>query len=567
MTVRRRRWPAAAAILGRLLALALLLALPLGAPARADHGQWEERQVWIEPVTETRTRAVAGHWDERQRWIPGYTIRRLVTETRPVDIEYQAFVPQGHWETVRVWVVAYEQVCTQVWQWYQQCSNFWTNCQLVYGPQEQCERVDVSHWEESPTWVNTSYWETRTRIEMREFETTIEEEFPGHWESYQVWIPARIETYQHTLVEGHWETELIWVLLEHDLDPEPVGEPGLEEPGCVPSGIYKVVDNYVGTHQWTDSNGVVHYETTTSGANNPWWAVRLGSISKGVSSRYDSQAFNGRGIGADGKLLAGRFYRNYLPDGQCYRAVSVVFFQDDTVQTGDLDDQDLIGNPAEPTATPTETPAEQAVPPTANQPTENPNDEVPGDDPGPDGTPTPIDPGTDPDQIGGTPTPIDPGTDPDQTGGPSTPSPEDPGSGDPPLAPAGGFDFAVVVEGTTHRPGPGRPAIELLRGAPVAVYLVPRLQAPAGTPGARVHFTGWRFVAGPNDHPQGPRAGERFSPLQPLRLRIDNLPHNPQLAIQISLQATVRVIGSGGETEEFDLPVVLAATIFYQAIT
>ena len=544
--VRRPPLPAAAAILGRLLLLALLLALPLGAPARADHGQWEERQVWIESVTETRTRTVPGHWDEQQRWIPGYTIRRVVTETRPVEIEYQAFVPQGHWETVRVWVVAYEQRCTQVWQWYQQCSNFWTNCQLVYGPQEQCERVDVSHWEESQEWVNTSYWETRTRIEMREFETAIEEEFPGHWESYQVWVAARTETYQHTLAEGHWETELVWVLLQHGADPKPVGEPGPEEPGCVPPGIYKVVDNYVGTHQWTDSNGVVHYETTTSGGDNPWWAVRLGSISKGVGSRYDSQAFNGRGIGADGKLLAGRFYRNYLPDGQCYRAVSVVFFQDDTVRTGDLDDQTQNGNPAEPTATPTQTPVEQPV-----SPTENPTDQVPGGDPGP----------------AVTPNPTGPGSDPDQTGGPSTPSTEGPGLVDPALAPVGGFDFAVVVEGTNHRPGPGRPAIELLRGAPVAVYLVPRLQAAGDAPGARVNFTGWQFVAGPNDHPQAPRSGERFSPLQPLRLRIDDLPRNSQQAIQISLQATVRVSGSGGEMDDFDLPLVLTATIFYQAIT
>ena len=549
--VRRPPWSAAAAILGRLLLLALLLALPLGAPARADHGQWEERPVWIEPVTETRTRTVPGHWDEQQRWIPGYTIRRVVTETRPVEIEYQAFVPQGHWETVRVWLVAYEQRCTQVWQWYQQCSNFWTNCQLVYGPQEQCERVDVSHWEESQEWVNTSYWETRTRIEMREFETTIEEEFPGYWESYQVWVPSRTETYQHTLAAGHWETELVWVLLEHDADPEPVGEPGPEGSGCVPPGIYKVVDNYVGTHQWTDSNGVVHYETTTSGGDNPWWAVRLGSISKGVGSRYDSQAFNGRGIGADGKLLAGRFYRNYLPDGQCYRAVSVVFFQDDTVRTGDLDHQTQTGNPAEPTETPTETPGEQPVPPTENQPTENPIDPVPGGDQGP----------------AVTPTPTGPGSDPDQAGEPSTPTMEGPGSVDPPLAPVGGFDFAVVLEGTTHRPGPGRPAIELLRGAPVAVYLVPRLQTPADAPGAGVSFTGWQFVAGPNDHPQGPRAGERFSPLQPLRLRIDDLPPDSQQAIQISLQVTVRVSGSGGEMEDFDLPVVLTATIFYQAIT
>ncbi len=327
----------------------------------------------------------------------------------------------------------------------------------------------------------------------------------------------------------------MWVELPHE-ETLPIEVPQ----GCRPAGIYKVSNNYVGNTQWTDSHGTIHYGTETSSDPNPWWAVNLGSVSKGRTSRFDAIAFNGRGRGADGQLLAGRFYRNYLPNGECFDPVSVVFFQDDTVVSGDLDQIE----PPEPTVTP------------------DPGTETDPSPPDPELTPT-VEPvigeGTDP-----TPTPSPrPTIAPDPR---PTESPERPVGPLPALDPNGDFSFAVVVEGSETVIGSGRARVEVLRGGPVEIYLLPLLEPPVGDPAAVVTFRSWRFESGPNDHPRGPAAGTDHGPLQPLRLRLDSRPPTGTDWHRIQLSARVQVLGSDGRTESFEMPVALLVAVHYQAI-
>ncbi len=544
--------PVAHRLLGLACGLALLL-LPLLSPvARADHGHWEETQVWIDPVTEERTRVIPGYWDQQRVWIPPRTVTEVITVMTPMLVDYQVYVPSGHWSNEQVWVESYEIDCRPVWQWYQDCDWF-GNCQWVYGPREECERIDTSHWVTEQTWVDTSHWETRTSLQNVPVEQTVERVIAGYHTTHQVWVESRTETYSYEVSPGYWDTQSSWIAGEH-----PVGEPGepetvptatvqptptVQPEQCRPSGIYKVVNNYSGTEQWTDEHGTIHYETTTSTAPNPWWAVRLGSVSKGSSSRYDGEAFNGRGRGSDGLLLAGWFYRNYLPDGDCFRAANVVFFQDDTVVAGELD------------TVPTETPTPESVP------TETPVDTPPDDS-------APTDPevvspiGPNPPTITPTPT-TGPTVTPDRPAPAPTNSPQNPTTYP---DPAGDFDFAVVVEGSGHLPGAGGDQIEILRGSPVAIYLLPRLSAPPEDPAAVITFTGWSYRQGPNDHPEAPPPGAEFSPLQPLPLRLDDRPSGGLTAHRIDLLANLRVTYGDGMVRTSQMPVALHVTVAWQVI-
>ena len=510
------------------IALAVLLLVTGAPPALADHGEWQDRKTWIEPVREERTRVIPGSWKSERVWVPPRTVTSEETITVAVEIEYQYYVNDGHWDVVHVWVEAYEVQCRTVWKWYQDCSDFWGPCEWIYGPREECKRVDVSYFRLERRWVDTSYWETRTRTEYRQETRTVTEEIPGFWDTRQRWVADRTETYWHVAEPGRWETTREWVELPH--------EGVVEDPAaCRPSGIYKVSSNYVGNTQWTDEDGTIHYGTETSREENPWWAVSLGSVSKGSSSLYDSQAFNGRGSGADGLLLAGRFYRNYLPDGDCFEAVSVVFFQDDTVVVGDLDEPDTPDpSPTPDTGSPTQTPSPS---------------------PTPTATPTPRDP---PNSPTSTPTAT-------PTRRPTLP-PHSPTQTPIPLDPGGEFAFAVAIEGSGEVTGSGQPSIQVLRGAPVEVYLLPRLYPPEQDPDATVSFRSWTYLSGPNDHPDAPATGVWHGPLQPLRLRLDGRPQAGFAQHQIELSARVRVIGGDGRIEDFELQVTLLTQVHYQAI-
>ena len=508
------------------IALAALLLLTGAPTALADHGEWQERQAWIEPVREERTRLIPGRWTNERVWVPPRTVTREETITVEVEVDYQYYVNDGYWDLVHVWVEAFEVQCRTVWKWYQDCSDFWGSCEWVYGPREECKRVDVSYFRLERRWVDTSYWETRTRTEYRQETRISTEEIPGYWDVRRRWVPGRTETYWHIVEPGRWETTQVWVELPH--------EGATEDPAaCRPSGIYKVSSNYVGNTQWTDEDGTIHYGTETSREENPWWAVSLGSASKGNSSRYDSQAFNGRGRGADGLLLAGRFYRNYLPDGDCFEPASIVFFQDDTVVAGDLDEPGSL----DPTPTPE-----------IGSPTPTPS-------PTPAATPTPGNPPSSP-TASPTATP---------TRRPTAP-PLSPTQPPIPLDPAGEFAFAVAIEGSGAVTRLGRPSIQVLRGAPVEVYLLPRLEPPEQDPDATVSFRSWTYLSGRNDHPEAPAAGVGHGPLQPLRLRLDTRPPAGRAQHQLELSARVRVIAGDGRVADFELPVTLLAQVHYQAI-
>ena len=123
-----------------------------------------------------------------------------------------------------------------------------------------------------------------------------------------------------------------------------------------------------------------------------------------------------------------------------------------------------------------------------------------------------------------------------------------------------------MVEGSQTPVGIGQQRIQVLRGAPVEVYLLPRLQAPSGDPGAVVTFRSWRFLSGPNDHPAAPAAGADHGPLQPLRLRLDSRPPTSVGRFEVFLSASVHVVGSDGRSRTFQVPATLLVGVRYQAI-
>ena len=95
-----------------------------------------------------------------------------------------------------------------------------------------------------------------------------------------------------------------------------------------PSDIYYVTDTYAG--EVVTSNGpVTTYSTETVHESTGSYARVLDVVGTGVSSPYDGSAFNGRRVLADGRLVAGTYYQNYILGPDRFVPVSIVFFQDD----------------------------------------------------------------------------------------------------------------------------------------------------------------------------------------------------------------------------------------------
>ena len=124
---------------------------------------------------------------------------------------------------------------------------------------------------------------------------------------------------------------LAWDPTRDDEQPassEPERDHSDPAPFVVPPGIYYVTDTYVGDVV-TSSGQVTTYSTETVHESTGSYARVLDVVETGVSSPYDGSAFNGRRALADGRLVAGTYYENYVlgPDG--FIPVSIVFFQDD----------------------------------------------------------------------------------------------------------------------------------------------------------------------------------------------------------------------------------------------
>lgn len=107
---------------------------------------------------------------------------------------------------------------------------------------------------------------------------------------------------------------------EGRLDPAPFIAP--------PPDLYYVTDTYV-ADVVTTSGPLTTYATTTVHESTGSYARVLETVGTGASSVYDGTAFNGRRSLADGQLVAGTYYENYVLADGGFVPVSIVFFQDD----------------------------------------------------------------------------------------------------------------------------------------------------------------------------------------------------------------------------------------------
>ena len=219
--------------------------------------------------------------------------------------------------------------------------------------------------------VDTSYWETRTRTEYQQQTQTVERTIPGRWKPVTGGgrsAPKPINTRSNRDAgrprRCGWKSRTR--TQDRSRNPKAAARRGSTRyPAITPA----------------TRSGPIRTGLFTTGPRRPatpipGGAVSLGSVSKGAASSYDALAFNGRGSGADGLLLAGLFYRNYLPNGDCFDPVSVVFFQDDSVVSGDLDQQvepePAPGQEPDPTDEPTIEPTPNPDPTPAPSPSPNP---------------------------------------------------------------------------------------------------------------------------------------------------------------------------------------------------
>jgi hypothetical protein len=124
--------------------------------------------------------------------------------------------------------------------------------------------------------------------------------------------------------------------LGRDLDEDPsTTPPATAQPKSDPApyvapplGIYYVTDTYVA--DVVTSNGpLTTYTTATVHQSTGSYARILETVGTGEPSVYDRRAFNGRRSLADGRLVAGTYYENYVRTETGFEAVSIVFFQDD----------------------------------------------------------------------------------------------------------------------------------------------------------------------------------------------------------------------------------------------
>ncbi len=106
-----------------------------------------------------------------------------------------------------------------------------------------------------------------------------------------------------------------------DPDPAPFIAP--------PPDIYYVTDTYVADIV-TSSGPVTTYSTSTVHESTGSYARVLDTVGTGETSAFDGSAFNGRRRLADGRLVAGTYYENYVrTEGGGFIPISIVFFQDD----------------------------------------------------------------------------------------------------------------------------------------------------------------------------------------------------------------------------------------------
>jgi len=115
--------------------------------------------------------------------------------------------------------------------------------------------------------------------------------------------------------------------------PDPTGDDG-GTPAPVaagaPDGIYLVTDTYVKSVVTTNGDTTT-YTTDTKHETPGSYARVIAVVTSGETSTFDGSSFNGRATLPNGTPVAGVYYENYVLTSSGYVAVSIVFFQDDSI--------------------------------------------------------------------------------------------------------------------------------------------------------------------------------------------------------------------------------------------
>lgn len=122
-----------------------------------------------------------------------------------------------------------------------------------------------------------------------------------------------------------------WDPFPEDDPSEPSGFAPAPDPApfiAPPLNIYYVTDTYVA--DVVSSTGLVTtYSTSTVHESTGSYARVLETVGTGETSALDGMSFNGRRALADGRLVAGTYYQNYVLTDSGFIPISIVFFQDD----------------------------------------------------------------------------------------------------------------------------------------------------------------------------------------------------------------------------------------------
>ena len=137
--------------------------------------------------------------------------------------------------------------------------------------------------------------------------------------------------------------------------------------------------------------------------------------------------------------------------------------------------------------------------------------------------------------------------------------------------PVGALRVAPVVAGSAEAGNAeGFSAIEVLRGAPIDLWVRAAVEPPPTDPAATVALARWTFVRGVNDRPGGTQPGSSGGPDEALRLQWNDVTPvvNGQLRpYNLHLRALLRVTYGDGTMRDFALEGSIAVTVRFQGAT
>lgn len=115
-------------------------------------------------------------------------------------------------------------------------------------------------------------------------------------------------------------------------DPDVTAPAADPAPFVIPDGLYVVTDVYTGDVV-TSAGSTTTYATTTTHETPGTWARVIDTVGTGVGGAFDGASMNTRARLADGQLVAGTYYEDFVLTADGFVSVNIVFFQNDSVTT------------------------------------------------------------------------------------------------------------------------------------------------------------------------------------------------------------------------------------------